>query len=221
MCEDFHCLCLFSVFTLGVIGCDSSTNKPVSSSIAGILPKAFGERPTGEMVDSAKIKKDAQLAGKPHRFERFAFSLPDRFKLFEIPVEASQPDVKMAVYKSMLGEDETEAIVSITQLSAEEAIADATKNLGQFLVNFSAGTANGMGLKIVNRSKQVAFEWNGLGGTKMPLLFKLPNQQHAGGMIYGLIHENSVLAILHISLQGEPEKVMNEMDLHLSTLRFQ
>ena len=55
----------------------------------------------------------------------------------------------------------------------------------------------------------------------MKLLLKLPNQKDAGGVIYGMIHDNKVFVITHMVFQGDPSKDMPEMQQHLASMKSQ
>jgi hypothetical protein len=95
----------------------------------------------------------------------------------------------------------------------------ASVNMRQQLVNFTAGTANGMKMKIASRGKDEVSEWNGLKFTHFPLLISMQDGNMVGGMAYGTVNEDKILVIAHIAFTGEPPQIIDEIKDCIKAMR--
>ena len=195
-------------------GCESKIDQPIKFVGGGNVPVTT---PKVQFVQTPATQKTAATKSTAFEFKPFAFSLPERFKL---ATESDQGDMKINVYKSIKNEKDLQAVVSMTQILDKRAAMEMNKDVGKFLSSFSSGSVKSLKIKIVNRGKPEPIEWNGLRGTQMKLLIKLENQQDAGGVIYGLIHDEKVLTVMHILFEGDAANDMKEMDEHLATLKI-
>lgn len=149
-------------------------------------PDGSAWTPDPKLVD--QLKRTGEIGA-------YGLSLPHEFTALEVP-RGLPGNMKMASWKGPARPDAAPGSLIVALLPDDKAVAEASKNMRQFLVNFSAGVTDSGGTKIVTRGPTESGTLGGIGFSRFGWSGSGPGGSAAQGFAYGAIDNGQVIAFV-------------------------
>jgi hypothetical protein len=147
----------------------------------------------------------------------YRLSLPPEFTAVEVP-RRLPGNMKMATWKGKARAGEALASLSVALVSDERA-ANEARNMRQFLVNYSAGVTETVGIKISRREVTETGELGGIGFSRFRWSGTTPDGTAVRGLVYGAIDKGQVIAIIAMNFGASAETENKLMEAAIATFK--
>lgn len=206
---------LVGMFAL-VVGCsgkpDEGTTKPSNQE------KSAGRNDSSQGVWTPN-PDFVKVLTKKETFGTYSILLPNDFTSNAQP--SLLPSLQSFSWKGPSREGGPPSIFVVTIFSNPKAVADATKNMRQFLVNYSAGLTDESGVNIARREATETGALDGIAFSRFRWTGTAKNQQTAQGFAYGGIDGNKLITVVTFSVGGDGEATNKLLESIVATLKRQ
>jgi hypothetical protein len=148
----------------------------------------------------------------------YQISLPQRFTPVQVPVDLP-PDNQSATWVAKSASGEPAAIVLLAVHSDANMLGNATKNMRQSLVNFSAGVADTAEIRIDTRGPTETGLVNGLRFTRFAFSGAAPNQDNMRGVVYGVVDGDFLVILIGMGFGAAAEAEIEWLESMAATTR--
>lgn len=196
-------------------GCDAGSSPPAESAVGQAAPDA-----NDDSFGSSNAQPLELPGAKQHEFQGYTFKLPERFETVETARPANMPEsMHVGAWRVQTNPETLEALLVVTTHSDPKLMEEAQQGLTQAMVNQSAGTANGMGIKLTGRSEPKTLAADGISLTSFDFAGTDAANQPIGGSIYGFIDATKTVFIMHVEYSNDPQSAITEISKHLKSLK--
>jgi hypothetical protein len=152
------------------------------------------------------------------RFEKFEFSVPERFENLPVPPATGPHEPAAAVFLYRKSEQEPVSVISLVY-GRPQSRTRGPQGMQQAMMNYTAGFCRPLGVNPEEGSLGDDVQWGGIQFMRMDAVGVKADKQRCGIVCFGADHDNKHLLICYVDLTGTDEQAMAEILSHLATFR--
>lgn len=202
----------FSLVCFFLVGC-----KPAPSPTAP-TGSATNDSAVSNKVDSPKgVAPKLDANSDWVETKNYRFSLPRDYMKVEIPTAGLPPNLELAAWKLSANPEQWLSLVSLTIIDDANEARKAEKDPRQFLVNFGAGNAKGMGIRFSKQGATEKLDFGGMPFTKVPWSGTTMDQSPVNGVLFGATDGDKIIAIMLVDLRENSEESLKQLENQVAT----